>query len=106
MQLWAFRKSMVSKIVKARGPRNSYALATPLRFFISCPSETDQRPDADVKMPDFDLSDGFGFLPMLSPSPAGDGADPAGDGSDPAGGETGGMPLIFFFPFIPIIGIP
>ncbi|KAG1369711.1 putative Pollen Ole e 1 allergen and extensin family protein [Cocos nucifera] len=91
-QLCSFNKSMTSKIVKAQGLKESYALATPLTFFRSCPSHADQnwRPD--------ETSDaGAPRVPNAGP-PRPDGLPLPKDWILP--------PLIYVFPFIPIIGIP
>ncbi|ONK57470.1 uncharacterized protein A4U43_C09F840 [Asparagus officinalis] len=89
VQLWAFKKSMLSKIIKApAGLSGSYSLSTPLTFFISHPTPKvfDQSHSDDKKSPDFGV-----FPPMALPPPA---------------NFTGNIPLIFFFPFLPIIGVP
>ena len=79
VQLWAFKKSMVSKILRSE---NSYGLSTPLTFFTSYPSEAVQGR----------TNNEFG----VSAAPS----------DFPPMGSTDTIPLIFFFPFLPIIGIP
>ncbi|KAG2658866.1 atherin-like [Panicum virgatum] len=110
-QLCAPRGLAVARVV----PGPSYALGSPLAFFTArcrpasasggsavAPTTTDAAPDQQrqrVPPP---------AQPALPEMQAPVGAPPraGGDTSPPPFGVGGGLPLIFFFPFIPIIGIP
>jgi len=117
-QLCAPRGLAVARVVPARAasPASSYALGSPLAFFAArcrpgpasgssgsavatttddAPDQQRQRvpPPAQPALPEMQA-------PVGAPPRAG------GDTSPPPFGVGGGLPLIFFFPFIPIIGIP
>ena len=115
-QLCAPRGLAVARVVPARAasPASSYALGSPLAFFTArcrpasasgasavatttdaAPDQQRQRvpPPAQPALPEMQA-------PVGAPPRAG------GDTSLPPFGVGGGLPLIFFFPFIPIIGIP
>jgi len=110
-QLCAPRGLAVARVVP--GP-SSYALGSPLAFFTArcrpasasggsavatttdaAPDQQRQRvpPPAQPALPEMQA-------PVGAPPRAG------GDTSPPPFGVGGGLPLIFFFPFIPIIGLP
>ncbi|XP_010931111.1 uncharacterized protein [Elaeis guineensis] len=99
-QLCSFKKSMTSKIVKAQGLEESYALATPLTFFRSCPSHADQNWHPDM------TSDAGTPRPPNARAPRAPNAGPARPDGLPLPRDLELPPLIYFFPFIPIIGIP
>lgn len=93
VQVWAFKKSMMSKIVKAAtGQKDSYSLSTRLTFFTSYPSKAHQSPDGSEKAPQSGV--------LVAP----DGSSSTGGVGLPRPAST--LPLIFYFPFLPIIGIP
>ncbi|KAK3154268.1 hypothetical protein QOZ80_2BG0188350 [Eleusine coracana subsp. coracana] len=86
-------------------PGSSYALGSRLAFFTRCGPDVgtaaatttmaarDEEQPAAPRVPSTRP-----WAPVRSPLPAG------GSGRSPYG--IGGLPLIFFFPFVPIIGIP
>ena len=78
--IYASRKNMVSQIVKGKEEK-SYTISTPLSFFKSCPQDKEYCKDANL----FGSSKTFDF---------------------PLPPEWGLAPMSYYFPFIPIIGIP
>ncbi|RLN07315.1 hypothetical protein C2845_PM11G06690 [Panicum miliaceum] len=114
-QLCAPRGLAVARVVPggAASP-SSYALGSPLAFFTTrCrPASGGSAAATTMDAPDRQRQrDAPRVPPAARPAPpamqAPVGAPPraGGDGSSPFG-VGGGLPLIFFFPFIPIIGIP
>jgi len=121
-QLCAPRGLAVARVVPARAasPASSYALGSPLAFFAArcrpgpasgssgsaVATTTNDAPDQQRQR------DAPRVPPPARPAPpemqAPGGAPPraGGNTSPPPFGVGGGLPLIFFFPFIPILGIP
>ncbi|PUZ75950.1 hypothetical protein GQ55_1G251200 [Panicum hallii var. hallii] len=119
-QLCAPRGLAVARVVPDRAPgpsssSSSYALGSPLAFFTTrCrPASGGSAAAATMDAPDQQRQrDAPRVPPEARPAPpamqAPVGAPPRAGGitSPPPFGVGGGLPLIFFFPFIPIIGIP
>ncbi|KAM0939794.1 hypothetical protein DsansV1_C19g0157181 [Dioscorea sansibarensis] len=95
VQLCAFRKDMVSKLVKPQGsPSNSFVLTTPLNFFsTSCPSRTVHAPTMHQKLDDHDRSSSSS-------------SSPSTPDNIPQPYPWGLPPPCYFCHFLPIIGIP
>ena len=75
-QLYAFRKDMVSQIVKGKEP-SSYTISTPLSFSESCPTNTKCKALGSSETVDLPLPPEWGFAPSS-----------------------------YYVPFVPIIGVP
>ncbi|XP_039124922.1 uncharacterized protein LOC120261204 [Dioscorea cayenensis subsp. rotundata] len=93
VQLCAYRKDMVSKLVKPQGSTsNSFVLTTPLNFFTtSCPSRTVHAPTMYEKLDDHDRSSS---------------SSPSTPENIPQPYPWGLPPPCYFCHFLPIIGIP
>ncbi|CAL4887532.1 unnamed protein product [Urochloa decumbens] len=122
-QLCAPRGLAVARVVPAREPgysSSSYALGSRLAVFTRCspatgggggpavaetmdnPDRQQQRQGDAPRVPEPRPMPPATQAPVVSAAPRA-----GGNGSPPPPfGVGGGMPLIFFFPFIPIIGIP
>ncbi|OEL12796.1 hypothetical protein BAE44_0026185 [Dichanthelium oligosanthes] len=117
-QLCAPRGLAVARVVPDRAPGSSYALGSRLAFFTRCrpasggsaavattmDAADDQQQQGQGDAPRVRVPEPRPMPPAMrtpaSPPPR------AGGNDSPPFGMGGGLPLIYFFPFIPIIGIP
>lgn len=117
--LCAPRGLAVARVVPARAPGSSssshYALGSRLAVFTRCRQTTGGGSAAATTMDAPDRQQGDAprvaaprrpMPPALQTPPVVSAPPRAGGNGSPPFGMGGGLPLIYFFPFIPIIGIP